>query len=154
MLGTLRFTQDFYQIDGADTSVYDVMEESGFMGQKLTNPPSVEGWHTGEEWITSGSLVDRVNFASRYLSDPENIGVDRMLTRVEQLVGKHDGPEQFVDACLSVLGEIEVSKETYESLMVIADHSYSVNLGSDQKDREAVVKIFQLISSSREFQLC
>ena len=154
VLGTLRSTKDFYQIDGADTSVYDVMEESGFMGQKLTNPPSVEGWHTGEEWITSGALVDRVNFASRYLSDPENVGVGRMLTRVDELIGGNDGPEQFVNACLSVLGEIEVSKETYESLMVIAEHSYSVNQERPQMDHEAVMKIFQIVSSSREFQLC
>ena len=154
VLGTLRSTKDFYQIDGADTSVYDVMEESGFMGQKLTNPPSVEGWHTGEEWITSGALVDRVNFASRYLSDPANVGVGRMLTRVDELVGENDGPEQFVNACLSVLGEIEVSKETYESLMVIAEHSYSVNPERVQMDHEAVMKIFQTVSSSREFQLC
>ena len=154
VLGTLRSTKDFYHIDGADTSVYDVMEESGFMGQKLTNPPSVEGWHTGEEWITSGALVDRVNFASRYLSDPENVGVDRMLSRIDELVGDTDGPEKFVDACLSVLGEIEVSKETYESLMIIAEHSYSVNPERVQMDHEAIMKIFQIVSSSREFQLC
>ena len=26
-----------------------------YMGQELLNPPSVEGWHTGAEWINSGT---------------------------------------------------------------------------------------------------
>ena len=29
---------------------------TAYMGQDLLNPPSVEGWHTGKEWINSGSL--------------------------------------------------------------------------------------------------
>jgi hypothetical protein len=33
-------------------------------GQDLLNPPSVEGWHTGPEWINSGSLMARINFVA------------------------------------------------------------------------------------------
>ena len=33
------------------------------MGQQLLDPPSVEGWHTGKEWINTASLMTRVNFA-------------------------------------------------------------------------------------------
>ncbi|MCI0440584.1 MAG: DUF1800 domain-containing protein, partial [Chloroflexi bacterium] len=33
------------------------------MGQQLYNPPTVEGWHTGHEWIDGGTLNERVNFA-------------------------------------------------------------------------------------------
>ena len=36
-------------------------EEPGYQGQEIMNPPSVEGWHTGAEWIDSGSLVRRIN---------------------------------------------------------------------------------------------
>ena len=35
-----------------------------YMGQDLLNPPSVEGWHTGKEWINSGSLMSRINFTA------------------------------------------------------------------------------------------
>jgi uncharacterized protein (DUF1800 family) len=35
-----------------------------YMGQDLLNPPSVEGWHTGKEWINSGSLMSRINFVA------------------------------------------------------------------------------------------
>src|SRR5262249_21154248 len=33
-----------------------------YMGQGLFQPPSVEGWHEGLEWIDSGTLLERVNF--------------------------------------------------------------------------------------------
>ena len=44
--------------------IYDVAFECRYMGQDLLNPPSVEGWHTGKEWIDTGILVERVNFAA------------------------------------------------------------------------------------------
>jgi uncharacterized protein (DUF1800 family) len=38
-----------------------------YMGQELLNPPSVEGWHTGAEWINSGTLMKWINFAAGLL---------------------------------------------------------------------------------------
>ena len=32
-----------------------VAEQASFMGQGLLNPPTVEGWHEGTEWIDSGA---------------------------------------------------------------------------------------------------
>ena len=43
--------------------------ECAWQGQELMNPPSVESWHTGSEWIDGGALVRRVNFAAKLLSD-------------------------------------------------------------------------------------
>ena len=43
--------------------------ECNWQGQELMNPPSVESWHTGSEWIDGGALVRRVNFAAKLLSD-------------------------------------------------------------------------------------
>jgi uncharacterized protein (DUF1800 family) len=44
------------------------------MGQELLNPPSVEGWHTGKEWIDGGTLVQRINFTA----DPWAISIIRV----------------------------------------------------------------------------
>ena len=46
----------------------------GAMGQKLMDPPSVEGWHTGKEWIDGGTLMERVNFAVQQVGNPEAPG--------------------------------------------------------------------------------
>ncbi len=46
-----------------------MMAATAAMGQGLQLPPTVEGWHTGKEWIDSGTLTERVNFAVNQLSD-------------------------------------------------------------------------------------
>ncbi|GIS64860.1 MAG: hypothetical protein CM1200mP3_11080 [Chloroflexota bacterium] len=38
-----------------------------YMGQTLSNPPSVEGWDGGTTWIDTGALVERMNFAAEEL---------------------------------------------------------------------------------------
>jgi uncharacterized protein (DUF1800 family) len=49
--------------------------QTGYMGQDLMNAPSVEGWHTGSEWINSGSLMRRTNFFADVMGDLERPGV-------------------------------------------------------------------------------
>ena len=55
------------------------------MGQDLMNPPSVEGWHTGKEWIDTGILVERINFAGRPRSatstSPASVGWSSVCAR-------------------------------------------------------------------------
>ena len=43
--------------------------QPSYMGQDLLNPPSVEGWHTGSEWINSGSLMSRINFVAEQVGN-------------------------------------------------------------------------------------
>ena len=53
-----------------------------YMGQELNNPPSVEGWHQGVEWIDTGTLMERLNFASSQLGDSDRPGVKAMIDRL------------------------------------------------------------------------
>ena len=59
--GTLRLAEAF---QWPTNDVYAATAASGFMGQSLLAPPSVEGWHEGQEWINTGALMERINFAS------------------------------------------------------------------------------------------
>ena len=128
------------------------------MGQKLLDPPSVEGWHTGEEWITSGSLVDRVNFLTSHMSDMDNVGVREMIDRVKEAVGRADSGEKVVSACLDILGPLHISPDT-ESMLILVAHDGLVSSGGVsgvdvEVPDELIVKLFKLIVSSREYQLC
>ena len=147
IIGTLRRTGEFRVPDGADPGIFTVMEEAGFMGQKLLDPPSVEGWHTGEEWITSGSLVDRVNFAAHRMSDPAYPGVHEMVQRVT--ISSNGDAETLVDACLDVIGPLEVSDDTHGLLVELASAG-----ARDGVTQELILDLFKLIVSSREYQLC
>ena len=158
IVGTLRKTGEFKVPDGGDSGIFKAMEESGFMGQKLLDPPSVEGWHTGEEWITSGSLIDRVNFAAQHMSDASNPGVRDMVQRVLSVSGATSDPSELVDGCLDVMGPMDASDETRDLLLEVASsgmqegetHAY----GGTEASQRLILTLFKFIVSSREYQLC
>ena len=55
VVGTTRLVKDFeFPRPGFNALTLNIR----YMGQDLLNPPTVEGWHTGKEWIDSGTLVD------------------------------------------------------------------------------------------------
>ena len=68
---------DKYKIPDLDSA--ELAINTLLMGQFLMNPPSVEGWHEGEEWIDSGSLIERINYASTEISNTSSYGVKRII---------------------------------------------------------------------------
>ncbi|GIT43912.1 MAG: hypothetical protein Ct9H300mP11_18480 [Chloroflexota bacterium] len=78
------------------------------------NPPTVEGWHTGREWIDSGTLVKRINFASDILGNTELEGVQSLVNRLMNM-GDKLSPEQFVDGCLNLTGPVVLTDDTWDN---------------------------------------
>jgi hypothetical protein len=123
------------------------------MGQDLLNPPSVEGWHTGAEWINSGSLMRRINFTAEMVGDLSRPGVKSIINRLKEQ-GDHS-PEGFVDTCLDLLGPLEVSQATRQELVDHAGQSRQLRWGTDaESDTSAgrVAEMLQLIVSLRDYQ--
>ena len=153
VIGTLRMTGGYRE---PTTGIYTVPAEAGFMGQTLMNPPSVEGWHTGIEWINSGALVDRVNFAAGHLGDVGNPGVRAIIDRLADMDGGTLSPDELVDGCLDLVGPLAVSDETREELVTAASRGGDVALRDrepgDESERR-VGEVLKLIASSREYQL-
>ena len=57
--------------------------DASFMGQDILNPPTVEGWHTGTEWLDTGTLMERVNSAAlQMMGDPVQSGVQSIIGRL------------------------------------------------------------------------
>ena len=121
--------------------------QTGSMGQMLVDPPSVEGWHTGREWVTTASLVNRVNFAVQQFADDTKPGVRSIIERV-QARGTGLTPEQLVDNCLEVMGSMSVSQGTRQELV---EHAARAN--GDGKSSECVLELLQLIVATREYQM-
>ena len=153
VIGTLRMTGGYRE---PTTGIYTVPAEAGFMGQTLMNPPSVEGWHTGIEWINSGALVDRVNFAAGHLGDVGNPGVRAIIDRLADMDGGMLSPDELVDGCLDLVGPLAVSDETREELVTAASRGGDVALRDREPGDESeqrVGEVLKLIASSREYQL-
>ena len=123
--------------------------ECAYQGQELLNPPSVESWHTGAEWIDGGALVRRVNFAAGLLGDTSLPGVRAIVGSLRERGAMT--PAQLVEACLELSGPVEVGEATYSELLEQARQGEDLTWDSDDAERRIGVML-ALIAASRDFQ--
>ena len=148
VVGTLRM------VGGAELpslELYRYCDQITYMGQELLNPPSVEGWHYGAEWINSSSLMKRANFVAEMIAQVDRPGVTSIIESVKR---SGDSPESAVDACLEMLGSVVVKDETRAELI---EHTSTLgafewNEASEAESARRVAEILQLIVATREYQ--
>ena len=147
VVGTLRLTGD---LQGPDPRLEPTAKEPGYMGQDILDPPSVEGWHTGKEWINSGALVRRINFVADRVSNLELPGVQSIVRRV----AANDtaiSAEAMVDRCLDQMGPTEASESTRNELIAEAEAGAPITCGTEEFSRR-VTDTLALIAATREYQ--
>ena len=152
VVGTLKLTGD---MNGPDPRWGEVAQAPTTMGQDVLNPPSVEGWHTGKEWINSGAFINRVNFVADRLKNIELPGVKTIIENVKQN-SDHNVPESIVDSCLEELSCLKLETKTYNELTKeinsnnIEEHSNADDKIIDQQ----IINILFLIAGTKEYQFC
>lgn len=147
--GIMRLVEDF---TFPKHGIRDVALECRYMGQDLLNPPSVEGWHVGKEWIDTGILVERINFAAAQVGDIDKPGVQKIVARLR--ARGELSPEQLVDACLDLMGPLEVRDTTRDALVDFASRGGNLVLTpGDRAAEQRVGEMLSMIVATREFQL-
>ena len=131
----------------------DLSRQPGYMGQGILDPPSVEGWHTGKEWINSGSLVARINFVAGMVTNPEHQGVRYIIDRVAADPAS-ETPLGFVDNTLRYMGMVEVGEDTREELIDHVTSGGPITFNGNGNDGARVMEMMSLIASTREYQFC
>lgn len=124
--------------------------ETSYMGQSVLDPPSVEGWQTGTEWINSGSLLARVNFVADRVADTSFPGIQDIIVRF-----KEEGvvtPEQLIDASLEAMGFLEISKETRNQLLEHLWRDGSLDWSDEASSGTRVGEMLALIGATTEYQ--
>ena len=124
------------------------------MGQRLMDPPTVEGWHTGKEWIDGGTLNERVNFAVDRVGDLEKPGIKGIVDAIGSASSTLSA-EDMVESCLDQLGAIDVEQETRVALVKGAEAAGPLKFDTDEDKEQSVASIqrtLQLIVASTEFQ--
>ena len=146
VIGTLRLVGDWTTPKPGFEAIFEEMKH---MGQEILNPPSVEGWHTGKEWIDGGTLLRRINFIADYVGDVSYPGIQSI---VEKLAaeGPIMSPEGLVDGCLRLLGHYEVADRTHQDLL---EHAKKIgDLPTNTREfPQAVGKMLQLIVATKEY---
>jgi uncharacterized protein (DUF1800 family) len=125
------------------------------MGQSLHDPPSVEGWHTGSEWIDGGTLVERVNFAVSKARDPRNTGVDSVFKTLAS-VGEEAEPTIVLDRCLEAAGWLTVGPDSRAGLLAFAESGGPLRLDDQSagESRARIGRMLALVVSTPEYQFC
>ena len=148
VVGTLKLVGGF---EFPAPGIGEMSRQPNYMGQDLLNPPSVEGWHTGTEWINSGSLMRRINFTAEMVGNTGRPGVQSMINRLKDQ--NSQTPEAFVDACLELMGPLEVNQETRQELVDHVKVGGDLNWASDATgSSERAGELLQLIVSTRDYQ--
>src|SRR5580704_10856962 len=150
VVGTLRLMGGF---EIPKPGYGELSMQPSYMGQDLLNPPSVEGWHTGKEWINSGALMSRINFVAEQVGNTSLPGVQAIVNRL-----KAQGtlePEQLVDQCLDLLGPVEVGDDTKKELTDQAKQWGQIRWDTAAHEQAAIKhtgELLQLIVATREYQ--
>jgi len=145
LVGTYRFPEP---------GMLTLVAASTAMGQSLLNPPTVEGWHTGKEWIDGGTLNERVNFAVNEFADVNRPGVQAIVTRLAALDTPLT-PEALVEHCLDLLGPLTVRDETRQALLRYAQRGGALRFDTPEARQTSAVqvgRILQLIVAAKEYQ--
>ena len=117
------------------------------------NPPSVEGWHTGAEWIDSGALVRRINFAADRFSNVEMPGVQSIISRIKDRGNMSAG--DLVENCLDLVGPLDVTEQTRQELTTLAQQGGDVRWDTEEAASTSVRRVgdmLSLIVAYREYQ--
>ena len=142
VVGTLHLVGDFKfpRVGFMDTAL-----ECRYMNQDVLNPPSVEGWHTGREWIDSGSMVERINFVADNLGDANHHGVRAI---VDALVDRHLDATEIVDECLGLLGSVVLRDDNRNALVDQAAEALAAGISAE----DVILNALRMIGSTREYQ--
>jgi uncharacterized protein (DUF1800 family) len=146
VVGTMRLVGDYtFPKPGLNAVALTIR----YMGQDLLNPPTVEGWHTGREWIDSGTLVERINFTADNVGNMNLPGVQAIINRL-RAKGSTLSPEQLVDGCLQMLGDYKLSDETRSELVAMAQNEGDVQTAGEDFPRR-VTQMLQSIVATTEY---
>ena len=146
VVGTMRLVGDFnLPKPGMNAMALNIR----YMGQDLMNPPTVEGWHTGREWIDSGTLVERINFTADAVGNTSHPGIQSIIQRLASQ-GPTISPEQLVDGCLDMLGAYELTEVTRNELLAMSQGEGDIRTGT-QEFESRVGQMLQSIVATTEY---
>jgi len=146
VVGTMRLVGDFtFPKPGLNALTLNIR----YMGQDLMNPPTVEGWHTGKEWIDSGSLVERINFTADQVGNTNLPGVRSIINRLSA-EGPTLSPEALIEGCLVNLGAYEITDETRSQLVELAKSEGEIRTSAPEFDQR-VGQMLQSIVATTEY---
>ena len=133
----------------AAAPVAPLVRSTRAMGMELLFPPDVDGWVSGQDWISTATMVERVKFANDVF--PDRAGGAALGLNLMNLFANDPTPRGVVEKLLSVF-DIELAPAKVEILVKAAESKAGgprINQRTASPTANAVAK---LIFGSPEFQ--
>jgi Protein of unknown function (DUF1800) len=157
--GVLKLTGDFRAENGLIGPGLNQLDGAArTMGQALMDPPSVEGWHTGKEWIDGGTLTERINFAVNQVKVTSKPGIQEIIKCLQAAAGGPGGelaPEALIERLLQLAGYLELSPESRQALLAFAAQGGPLSFESEEarsRSEARVGELLTLIVATPEYQ--
>ena len=128
----------------------EIGQQPSYMGQSILDPPSVEGWYTGKEWINSGSLLARINFVADNVANTSHPGVQSIIADMK--AERVTTPEELVEASLDHMGYVQLGDETREQMMQHAVSNGNLDWNDEAAAGTRIGELLALVSATTEFQ--
>jgi uncharacterized protein (DUF1800 family) len=101
---------------GLETDANGLPQLMTRMGQTLFDPPNVAGWPGGATWLNSSTILERINFMNRIVTDRQRFRPEVMLTSVGAVE-----PRRSLAYLLGLLVDGAMAAEEGEALEAYTD---------------------------------
>lgn len=121
------------------------------MGMTLLFPPDVAGWDFGPAWITSATMVERIQWGERLFGQGAQ-GRAQIRYPAYPLLEDNPTPEGVVAKLISVF-DAKLPKDKVDSLVSAARSAMGAEL-TPQNASPVAAKVCRLMFGTPEFQFC
>lgn len=138
------------------TAFRDLYRDLAGMGQDVFNPPNVKGWPDGDAWINTRTLLARVNFARRTVSDTGRRV--NLAERLKPLLGDEPTtPESAAQVVWEMLRPgLPISSPARASLMAKLSAGRPAepkNTAAEMRFAEKLPALLDIVVATPEYQL-
>jgi len=124
------------------------------MGQDLFEPPNVKGWPGGLDWVSTITMLTRMNFGNSMISARPGSGFGNGLDlNTFSLNAAIDDPGAYVDYVLDAMGSVPVTADTRQQMIAYMEAPAGLNSLPRQQLDMKTRGLIHLIMSTAEYQM-
>jgi uncharacterized protein (DUF1800 family) len=124
------------------------------MGQDLFEPPNVKGWPGGLDWVSTITMLTRMNFGNSMISARPGSGFGNGLDLNSfSLNAGITNPGSYVDYLLEAMGSVPVTADSRQVMIAYMQASVGLNSLTRQQLDMKTRGLIHLIMSSAEYQM-
>jgi len=124
------------------------------MGQDLFEPPNVKGWPGGLDWVSTITMLTRMNFGNSMISARPGSGFGNGLDlNTFSLHAAIDDPGAYVDYVLDAMGSVPVTADTRQQMIAYMEAPAGLNRLPRQQLDMKTRGLIHLIMSTAEYQM-